>query len=53
MDCVVNLLGAAVHRNTLESPEDVKKQTGKSKTRLLQEAFVDHLGQLAGAGRWR
>ena len=40
---VVNLLDAAVHSNTLESPKDVKKQTGKSKTRLLQEAFADHL----------
>ena len=40
---VVNLLDAAVHSNTLESPKDIKKQTGKSKTRLLQEAFADHL----------
>lgn len=41
---VVNLLNAAVHSNTLESPKDVKKQTGKSKTRPLQEAFAYHLG---------
>jgi DDE superfamily endonuclease len=40
---VVNLLSAAVHSNTLESPKGVKKQTGKSKTRLLQEAFAGHL----------
>ena len=40
---VVNLLDAVVHSNTRESPKDVKKQTGKSKTRLLQEAFADHL----------
>ena len=40
---VVNLLNAAVPSNTLESPKDIKKQTGKSKTRLLQEAFADHL----------
>jgi transposase len=40
---VVNLLSAAVPSNTLESPKDVKKQTGKSKTRLLQEGFADHL----------
>jgi DDE superfamily endonuclease len=40
---VVNLLNAVVHSNTLESPKDIKKQTGKSKTRLLQEAFADHL----------
>jgi transposase len=40
---VVNLLSAAVYSNTLESPKDVKKRTGKSKTRLLQEAFANHL----------
>ncbi len=40
---VVNLLSAAVHSNTLESPKNIKKQTGKSKTRLLQEAFAAHL----------
>ncbi len=40
---VVNLLTAAVSSNTLESPKDVKKKTGTSKTRRLQEAFADHL----------
>src|SRR2546423_4331571 len=40
---VVNLISAAVHANTLESPKDAKKRTGKSKTRRLQEAFADHL----------
>jgi transposase len=40
---VVNLLSAAVHSNTLESPKDAKKKTGQSKTRRLQEAFADHL----------
>jgi transposase len=40
---VVNLVSAAVHANTLESPKDAKKQTGKSKTRRMQEAFADHL----------
>jgi len=40
---VVNLLSAAIHSNTLESPKDAKKQTGKSKTRRLQEAFAQHL----------
>jgi hypothetical protein len=40
---VVNLVRAAVHANPLESPKDAKKQTGKSKTRRLQEAFADHL----------
>jgi transposase len=40
---VVNLLGAAVHGNTLECPHDAKRKTGKSKTRRLQEAFAAHL----------
>lgn len=40
---VVNLVRAAVHANTLESPKDAKKRTGKSKIRRLQEAFADHL----------
>ena len=42
---VVNLLNAAVHSNTPESPKDIKKQTGKSKTRLLPEAFADRGGK--------
>ncbi len=46
---VVNLLSAAVDSNTLESPKDVKKKTGKSKTRLLQEAFADHLRHVGRA----
>jgi len=46
---VVNLLSAAVHSNTLESPKDAKKQTGKSKTRRLQEAFADHLRHVGRA----
>jgi hypothetical protein len=53
---VVNLLSAAVHSNTLESPKDIKKQTGKSKTRLLQEAFADHLrhvGRAYPAGQYK
>jgi len=40
---VVNLLSAALHANTLESPQDAKRKTGKSKTRRMQEAFADHL----------
>ena len=40
---VVNLVTAAVHSNTLESPKDAKKRTGQSKTRRLQEAFAAHL----------
>jgi transposase len=40
---VVNLLSAALHTNTLESPKDASKKTGKSKARRMQEAFADHL----------
>ena len=40
---VVNLVSAALHANTLESPKDAKKKTGKSKNRRMQEAFADHL----------
>jgi transposase len=40
---VVNLVGAAVHANTLESPKDAKERTGLSKTRRMQEAFANHL----------
>lgn len=40
---VVNLVSAAVHANTLESPKNAKKRTGQSKTRRMQEAFADHL----------
>jgi DDE superfamily endonuclease len=46
---VVNLLSAAVHSNTLESPKDAKKKTGQSKTRRLQEAFADHLRHVGRA----
>jgi transposase len=44
---VVNLVTAAVHANTLESPKDAKKKTGKSKTRRMQEAFGVHLRHIA------
>jgi transposase len=40
---VVNLISGALHSNTLDSPKDAKKQTGKSKNRRLQEAFAAHL----------
>ena len=43
---VVNVLSAAIHSNTLESPKDAKRQTGQSKTKRLQEAFADHLRHL-------
>ena len=44
---VVNLVTAAVHANTLESPKDAKKKTGQSKTRRMQEAFAAHLRHVA------
>lgn len=44
---VVNLVTAAVHANTFESPKDAKKTTGKSKTRRMQEAFAAHLRHVA------
>ena len=40
---VVNLVTGAAHSNTLESPQNAKRRTGKSKTRRLQEAFAAHL----------
>lgn len=44
---VVNLVTAAVHANTLESPKKATKKTGKSKTRRMQEAFAAHLRHIA------
>ncbi|MBN9587373.1 MAG: transposase [Alphaproteobacteria bacterium] len=40
---VVNLVTAAVHANTLESPKNAQKKTGLSKTRRMQQAFASHL----------
>ncbi len=40
---VVNVVSAALHCNTLESPARAKRATGKSKARRLQEAFAAHL----------
>jgi transposase len=40
---VVNLVNAAVHANTLESPKDAKRRTGLSKTRRMQAAIASHL----------
>ena len=53
---VVNLVSAALHTNTLESPHDAKRKTGKSKTRRMQEAFAAHLrhvGRVYPRGRYR
>jgi transposase len=52
---VVNLSSAALHTNTLESPHDAKRKTGKGKTRRLQEAFAAHLrhiGRMYPRGRY-
>lgn len=40
---VINLVSGALHSNTLKSPKDATKKTGKSKNRRMQEAFADHL----------
>jgi transposase len=53
---VVNLATAAAHANTLASPKDAKKRTGKGKTRRMQEAFAAHLrhvGRAYPAQRYR
>lgn len=53
---VVNLVTAAVHTNTLESPKNAKKKTGQSKTRRMQEAFAAHLrhvGRVYPIGRYK
>lgn len=46
---VINLVSAAVHANTLESPKNAKQKTGLSKTRRMQEAFAAHLRHVARA----
>jgi transposase len=40
---VVNLVSAALHANTLESPKDATRKTGQSKNRRMQEAFTAHV----------
>ena len=44
---VVNLVSAAVHANTLESPARAKQKTGLSKTRRMQAGFAAHLRHVA------
>jgi transposase len=44
---VVNVITGAILANTLESPKDAKKKTGRSKTRRMQEAFAGHLRHVA------
>ena len=45
---VINLISGALHTNTLESPKDAKKKTGKSKNRRMQEMFAQHLRHVGG-----
>jgi transposase len=40
---VLNVVTAALHATTLESPHDANRRTGQSKTKRLQEAFAAHL----------
>ena len=47
--CVVNVVTAALHANTLESPKGAKRRTGKGKTRRMQEAFAAHLWHVGPA----
>jgi transposase len=44
---VVNVVTAALHANTLDSPKDAKAKTGQSKTRRMQAAFAAHLRHVA------
>lgn len=46
---IVNVVTAALHTTTMESPARAKQKTGKSKTRRMQEAFaafLRHVGQM-------
>jgi transposase len=44
---VVNVVTGVLHANALESPARAKQETGKSKTRRMQEAFASHLRHIA------
>lgn len=44
---VVEVVTAALHCNTLESPARAKQKTGKSKTKRMQEAFAAQLWHVA------
>ena len=44
---VVNVVTAALHTNTLDSPKDAKAKTGLGKTRRMQAAFAAHLRHVA------
>lgn len=44
---VIDVAAGSLHANTLESPADAKRKTGRSKTRRMQEAFAAHLRHVA------
>ncbi len=44
---VINVVTGVLHANTLESPADAKRSTGRSKARRMQEAFAAHLRHVA------
>jgi hypothetical protein len=44
---VIDVVTGSLHANTLESPADAKRKTGRSKTRRMQEAFAAHLRHVA------
>jgi transposase len=44
---VINVVTGVLHANTLESPAEAKRRTGRSKTRRLQEVFAAHLRHVA------
>jgi transposase len=43
----VNVVTAALHANTLDSPKDAARKTGLGKTRRMQAAFAAHLRHVA------
>jgi transposase len=44
---VANVVSAALHANTVESPAGATRKTGRDKTRRLQDAFAAHLRHVA------
>ena len=47
--CVVNLVTGALHSNTMESPKNAKKKTGKSKNRRLKKPSRTTCGTWGGS----
>jgi transposase len=46
---VLNVVTAALHANTLDSPKDAGRKTGLGKTRRMQAAFASHLRHVGRA----